>query len=76
MPTCPICKLKAEEIEPSFFDGKTFFCPRHKQFQVADSVFSTKKCMDADANQWERALKQATDRAKPGERPRILTYDF
>jgi hypothetical protein len=76
MATCPICKSDAEEIEPEFFDGTTFRCPKHGEFQVADSVLKTPALMDADSNQWESALKKATGRAAAGGRPRILTYDF
>jgi len=40
MAKCPICKSDAQEIEPGFFDGKTFRCPTHHEFEVADTVKS------------------------------------
>jgi hypothetical protein len=73
---CPICKSLAQEIEPGFFDGKTFRCPKHGEFQVADTVYCVKGCMDAGSDRWEAALKRATGRTSAGARPRILTYDF
>jgi hypothetical protein len=76
MLTCPICRSTAEEIEPGFFDGKTFRCPNHGEFDVSGSVLNTPALMDADMAQWDVALRIATDRATPGKRPRILTSDF
>jgi hypothetical protein len=76
MATCPICKLDAEEIEPGAFDGKTFRCPNHGEFDVTGSVLSVRAHMAADSNQWEAALKKATNRIAAGKRPRIVTYDF
>jgi hypothetical protein len=32
--------------------------------------------MGAARNQWEAALIKATNRADPGARPQIFTYDF
>ena len=40
MATCPICKSAAEEIEPGRFDGKTYRCPMHREFEVADFSFA------------------------------------
>jgi hypothetical protein len=76
MATCPICKLDALEIEPGYFDGKTFRCPKHGEFDVTGSVLSDRVHMASDSNQWEAALKKAASRATAGRRPRILTYDF
>jgi hypothetical protein len=53
-------------MRPGFFDGKTFRCPKHREFQVADSVLSTPALMKADSNQWESALKKAAGRAAGG----------
>jgi hypothetical protein len=76
MATCPICKSDAEEVKSGFIDGKTFRCAKHGEFQVSDSVLSVPALVDADATQWEAALKNAAWRADPGVRPRILSYDF
>ena len=75
MSTCPICKSEAMEIEPGMFDGKTFRCPKHREFGVSDSVLSVREFMDAETERWESALANASSRAIDG-RPRILTYDF
>ena len=76
MAKCPICKSDAQEIEPGFFDGKTFRCPTHHEFEVADTVLKIPVLMDADSSQWEGALKKATNRSAPGRRPRIFSTDF
>ena len=76
MTTCPICKSVAEEIEPGHFDGRTYRCPKHREFDVADSVLETPRLMDASTTEWEMALKRAKDKSSPGTRPRILTYHF
>ena len=76
MATCPICKSDAEEIEPGSFDGKTFRCPKHGEFDVTGSVLSARAHMAADTAQWEAALKKARSRVFGGKRPRIVTYDF
>ena len=76
MATCPICKSDAEEIEPGAFDGKTFRCPKHAEFDVTGSVLSVRAHMAADTAQWEAALKKARGRVFGGKRPRIVTYDF
>jgi uncharacterized Zn finger protein (UPF0148 family) len=76
MPTCPICKTDAFEIEAGYFDGKTFRCPKHGEFDVTGSVLSDRTHMAAEENQWEAALKKAAGRVIAGRRPRILTYDF
>ncbi len=76
MATCPICKSGAQEIDPGFFDGKTFRCPKHGEFQVSGSVLKTPAHMDANSIKWEAALKRAIDRASKNARPRILIYDF
>jgi len=74
MATCPICKSVAEEIEPGFFDGKTFRCPKHNEFEVTDSALKTQANDTAD--QWEAAYKRAKDKAAAGKRPRISHYSF
>jgi hypothetical protein len=51
MATCPICQSAAEEIEQGFFDGKTFRCPKHNDFQVSDTVLSKPALMAAARNQ-------------------------
>ena len=76
MATCPICKSAAEEIEPGRFDGKTYRCPMHREFEVADSVLQTPKLMGASTAEWKTALSRAKDKSAPGKRPRILTYHF
>ena len=75
MATCPICKAEAEEIEPgTFVDGVWFRCLKHREFGVSDTALKTRK--DAEPEQWERALKKATERAGEGNRPKILNLDF
>ena len=74
MATCPICNSEAEQIEPGAFDGKTFRCPKHGEFDVAHSVLNT--MMNASAARWEVALAKAASQAAEGKRPRITTYDF
>ena len=64
---CPICKSEAEEIEPGTFDGVWFRCLKHREFGVSDTALKTRK--DAEPEQWERALKKATERASDGNRP-------
>jgi hypothetical protein len=76
MAICPICQSAAEEIDQGFFDGKTFRCPKHNDFQVSDTVLSNPALMAAARNQWEAALIKATNRADAGARPRIFTDDF
>jgi hypothetical protein len=71
---CPICNSHAEEIDKGKFEGTTFRCPRHGEFEVADTVLKTKRT--ATSQQWENALNLAKERAKPNARPRILTSDF
>ena len=70
----PICKAEAEEIEPGTFDGVWFRCLKHREFGVSDTALKTRK--DAEPEQWERALKKATERAGEGNRPKILDNDF
>jgi hypothetical protein len=75
MVSCPICKAEAEEIEPgTFVDGTWFRCLKHREFGVSDTALKTRK--DAESEQWERALKKATERAGEGNRPKILNLDF
>jgi hypothetical protein len=62
MATCPICQSAAEEIEQGFFDGKTFRCPKHNDFQVSDTV-----------HPWSRSGSARVEIArKPNRRPRHL----
>ena len=58
------------------FDGTTFRCPNHNEFDVADSVLKTGALMEAGRYRWEQALYKAAERAPPGKRARIFTYDF
>lgn len=75
MVSCPICKAEAEEIEPgTFVDGTWFRCLKHREFGVSDTALKTRK--DAEPEQWESALKKATERAGEGNRPKILDLDF
>jgi len=74
MTMCSICKAEAEEIEPGTFDGVWFRCLKHREFGVSDTALKTRK--DAEPEQWERALKKATERAGEGNRPKILDTDF
>ena len=74
MTMCPICKAEAEEIEPGTFDGVWFRCLKHREFGVSDTALKTRR--DAEPEQWERALKKATERAGEGNRPKILDTDF
>jgi len=76
MATCPICKSAALEIETGLFDGKAFRCPKHDEVGVAGAVLSMPAHMNAGPDQWEAALKRASDRTVRGAWPRILTYDF
>jgi hypothetical protein len=71
---CPICKSEAEEIEPGTFDGVWFRCLKHREFGVSNTALKTRK--DAEPEQWESALKKATERAGEGNRPKILDLDF
>jgi hypothetical protein len=74
---CPICKSTAKTLDKTG-DADGFDCPRHDKFKVADSVFQSAPSKDASREQWEAALTKAKAkaRAKPGEWPRIGTYDF
>ena len=75
MATCPICKGPAEQIDEGKFDGMGFDCQAHGKFWVADSVFGELK--QRTREQWEKALTiAAARRAKDGQPPLIMTYDF
>ena len=74
MAICPICRLEAEEIDPGTFDGVWFRCLKHREFGVSATALKTRK--NADPEQWERALKKATERAPEGKRAKITDYDF
>jgi hypothetical protein len=74
MTKCPICKSAAEEIEPDFFDGKTFRCRKHNEFAVTDSALRTH--VNDTVDQWEAAFKRAKDHVAVGARPRISHYSF
>ena len=63
MTMCPICKAEAEEIQGDTFDGVWFRCLKHREFGVSDTALKTR--MDAEPEQWERALKKAIERAGP-----------
>lgn len=73
MTTCPVCKSEAQFIVPGVIDGKSFRCPKHEDVDVSDTVLQTK--MNATSDEWERALKNAINRAGR-KRPRIKTEDF
>jgi hypothetical protein len=74
MAICPVCKSEAEVIDPGTFDGVWFRCLKHREFGVSDTALKTRK--DASPEQWESALKRATERAGEGTRPKIHGTDF
>jgi hypothetical protein len=74
MVTCPICKSEAEELERGSFEGVWLRCLKHREFGVSDTALKTR--MNAEPEEWERALKKAIGRAGPEERPKILDVDF
>ena len=76
MATCPICKSAAEEIETDYSDGKSFRCPKHGEFDVAEAVLNNRVLMNAHSDKWEKALKVASANAIRRTRPRILEYNF
>ena len=76
MPACPICKLSAAEIQNDFFHGKTYRCPKHDEFDVASQVLQSPTHMDAGSNNWEAALRSASEKATIGSRPLIRLFDF
>ena len=76
MTICPICKSAAEAIGTGYSEGKTFRCQKHGDFDVAETVLDTLIFMNARLDDWEAALKTASDQAIKGKRPRIVTYDF
>ena len=59
-----------------FSGGKTFGCPKHGTFEVAGEVFESSRHMGASEDEWETALRKATEITVSGSRPRILKYDF
>jgi hypothetical protein len=69
---CPICECDAEEMEKGTGDFITLRCPEH-EFEVSDTVLNERS---RAPEQWARALETATKRARVGDRPRILSYDF
>ena len=64
---CPICKSAAEVIETDYSDGKTFRCQKHGEFDVAETVLDTPIFMNARLDDWEAALKTASDQAIKGK---------
>ena len=74
MTMCPICRSEAEQIDPGTFDGVWFRCLKHREFGVSDTALKTRK--DADQEEWESALKKATERAGEGNRPKSLDTGF
>jgi hypothetical protein len=72
---CPICKSKARPL-PRTGDAMGYECETHGRFKVADSVLRLPSLGAASGEQWERALKNAKWRARPGEWPVIVRYDF
>jgi hypothetical protein len=73
MTKCPVCKSEAQFIVPRVIGGKSFRCPKHEDFDVSDTVFSTRAT--ATSAEWERALKNAINRAG-AKRPKIIDGDF
>jgi hypothetical protein len=73
MTTCPICGAEAEALDRTG-DAEGFDCPRHRKFKVAGSVSAIEPTKNRQ--EWEAALKRATERAKPDEWPCITNYDF
>ena len=76
MTVCPICKAAAEEIETEDSHAKTLRCQTHGEFDVSTAVLTSRPHMHASPNEWEAALKTASEKAIKGSRPRILIYDF
>jgi hypothetical protein len=70
---CPICGSDAEQIEKGMGDFITLRCPNHGEFQFSYTIIVEPP---RNAKQWELALVRARQRTKPGERPKILIYDF
>jgi hypothetical protein len=70
---CPICKSKVQELDRTG-DSTGFDCGEHGKFKVAGTVFGTVK--EVGREQWERALRLATRRAKLNEWPVIRHFDF
>jgi hypothetical protein len=73
---CPICKIQSQEIEPGIFEGAKYRCTTHGEFDVVDTALAIREFVEASTERWEAAFRKAKSRAKPGERPRISTYDF
>ena len=76
MSTCPVCKFSAKEIEKDFFYGKTYLCPRHGEFDVTLQVLESPTHMHAGPNDWEVALRRASEKATNRSRPVIRLFDF
>ena len=76
MAICPICKITASEIQKDFFFGKTYRCPRHKEFDVMAQVLESSTHMKASSNEWEAALERASEKATNRSRPLIRLFDF
>jgi len=72
---CPICKSKAKLLDRTG-DATGYDCETHSRFKVADTVSRLPSSKAASRQQWERALKNAKWRARPGEWPVIMSYDF
>ena len=76
MTICPICKSAAEAIGTGYSEGKTFRCQKHGDFDVSERVLDTPVFINASLDEWEAALKTASEQAINGKRPRIVGYDF
>jgi hypothetical protein len=72
---CPICKSKAGTL-PRTGDAMGYDCETHGKFRVADTVLRLPSLGTASGQQWERALKNAKWRSRPGEWPVIMRHDF
>ena len=70
---CPICKTKAKPLDNKP-DTTGFDCATHNKFRVTGTAL--KEDANKSRQEWEAALKRAKERAYPGERPTINSYDF
>lgn len=78
MDICPICKGPAEEIEKGTPDRKIFRCQnsKHNELAISGTALVLESYKNSSATERETALEKARARAKPGERPLIMSYDF
>jgi hypothetical protein len=57
-------------------DATGYACATHSNFKVADIVFAEQRAKGYTREQWEAALRKASQRAKEGEWPVIRSFDF